>query len=175
MARVNNVDVGSLQRFAEQVKSDPAAAKRVKSVTGRWCFEQGKPQFVAEVQYPGGQTTIESDFAPFMGGGGLKPDPIAYCLYGFAACFAGTYAAVAAEQGVALERLEVTIQNELDLTRSLGLGTGPATQGMKASLTVESDAAPEKLEDLRRLAEERCPGVYCITNPIPFESAIAAA
>jgi hypothetical protein len=44
---------------------------------------------------------------------------------------------------------------------------------MKALLVVASDAAPEKLEGLRRLAEERCPGVYCITNPIPFESEIA--
>jgi uncharacterized OsmC-like protein len=173
MGRINNVNVEAMARFAAQVEQDPAAAKKLKSVTGRWNFEQGAPQFHAEVEYPGGAHAVETDFAPFMGGEGLRPDPISYCMFGFASCFAGTFVAVAAAQGVPLEGLEVTVENQVDLSRAMGVADRPVTQGMNATLTVKSDAPAEKLEEIRRLAEERCPGVYCITNPIPFGSRLA--
>lgn len=173
MAKVNNVNVEAMSQFAAQIEQDPGAAKKLKSVTGRWNFEEGAPQFRAEVEYPGGTHAVETDFAPFMGGAGLRPDPVSYCMYGFASCFAGTFVAVAAAEGVALQELEVTVENQVDLSRAMGVADRPVTQGMNATLNVKADAAAAKLEEIRRLAEERCPGVYCITNPIPFNSRLA--
>ncbi len=172
MTKLNNVNLQAVQAFAAQVEKDASVGKKLKAVTGRWVFEEGRPQFTAELEHTGGKQTTEMDFAPFMGGQGLRPDPITYCLFGFAACFAGTFVAVASEQGVKLKKLEVRLENEVDLSRSLGLSDRPATQGMSAVLKVESDAPRPKLEELRRLAEERCPGVYCVTNPIPFTSRV---
>jgi uncharacterized OsmC-like protein len=174
MAKINNVNVEAMAKFAAQIEQDPDAAKKLKSVTGSWNFvDPGAPQFRAEVEYPGGKLSVETDFAPFMGGGGLRPDPVSYCMYGFASCFAGTYVAAAAAQGVELEELEVTVENPVDLSRAMGVADRPVTQGMKATLKVKSEAPAAKLEEIRRLAEERCPGVYCITNPIPFNSRLA--
>ncbi len=170
MARINNVNVDAMRDFAAQIEKDPSAAKKLKVVTGRWMFKQGKPQFSAQVEYPQGSDTIETDFAPFMGGDGLRPDPVSYCMYGFASCFAGTFAAVAAAEGVELQTLEVTVENLVDLSRPMGVADRPVTEGMNATLRVRSDAPAEKLEEIKRLAEERCPGVYCITNPIPFNA-----
>ncbi|UCC71206.1 MAG: OsmC family protein [Gemmatimonadota bacterium] len=174
MAKINNINVEAIAKFAAQIEQDPHAAKKLKSVTGRWNFiEEDAPQFRAEVEYPGGTHTVETDFAPFMGGEGLRPDPVSYCMYGFASCFAGTFAAVAAAQGIELEELEVTVENQVDLSRAMGVADRPVTQGMNATLKVKCDAPTDRLEQIRRLAEERCPGVYCITNPIPFTSRIA--
>lgn len=173
MAKINNVNVEAIGRFAAQVEQNPGAAKKLKSVTGQWNFEEGAPQFRAEVEYPGGTYAVETDFAPFMGGEGLRPDPVSYCIYGFASCFAGTFVAVAAAEGVALRTLEVTVENQVDLSRAMGVADRPVTEGMNATLKVDTDAPTEKLEELRRMAEERCPGVYCITNPIPFKSRLA--
>ena len=172
MGKINNVDVDAMNEFAGRIERDPSAAKKLKSVTGRWNFEEGAPQFTAEVGYPDGSLTVETDFAPFMGGEGLRPDPVSYCLYGFASCFAGTFAAVAAGEGIELDSLEITVENEVDLSRPMGVADRPVTEGMKATLKVGSQASAAELERVRRLAEERCPGVYCITNPIPFRSAI---
>lgn len=172
MAKVNNVDVDAMREFAAQIETDPAAARKVKTVTGRWNFQDGMPQFSADVGYPNGAQSTETDFAPFMGGEGLRPDPVSYCLYGFASCFAGTFAAVAATEGIELQELEVTVENEIDLSRPMGVADRPVTRGMKATVRVKSSAADERLDEIRRLAEERCPGVYCITNPIPFESTV---
>ena len=172
MTRLNNVNLQAVQAFAAQVEKDPNAGKKLKAVAGRWMVEAGRPQFDAELEHAGGKQTTEMDFAPFMGGGGLRPDPITYCLFGFAACFAGTFVAVASEQGVKLTSLEVRLENEVDLSRSLGLSDRPVTEGMTATLKAASDASKTKLDEIRRLAEERCPGVYCVTNPIPFSSRI---
>jgi uncharacterized OsmC-like protein len=172
MARINNVDVGALGEFAAAIAKQPEAARKLKSVCGRWNFDDGEPQFSAEVEYPNGTLSIETDFAPFMGGSGLRPDPVSYCMFGFASCFAGTFAAVAAEQGVELQALEVRVENPIDLSKTMGVADRPITRGMAASLRVESDAEPARLEEIRQLAHDRCPGVYCITNPISFESQI---
>jgi uncharacterized OsmC-like protein len=170
MGKTNNVNVQAMRDFAGQIEKDPAAAKKLKTVTGRWVFEEGKPQFSADVDYPNGKLRLETDFAPFMGGEGLRPDPVSYCMYGFASCFAGTFVAVAAAEGVELKQLEVTIENEIDLSRPMGVADRPITEGMTATLRVVSAAPADKLQEIQRLAEERCPGVYCITNPIPFTS-----
>ncbi|MFQ6046827.1 MAG: OsmC family protein [Gemmatimonadales bacterium] len=172
MGKLNNVNVQAVEAFAAEVERDASIGKKLKKVVGRWVFEEGKPQFTADLEYPGGTQTTETDFAPFMGGQGVRPDPVTYCLYGFASCFAGTFAAVASAEGIKLEKLEVTLENEVDLSRSVGVSDRPVTQGMSATLRVESDATREKLEEVRRLAEERCPGVYCVTNPIPFSSRV---
>lgn len=170
MKKLNNVNVSAMQEFAAEIERDPEVAVKPRKLTGRWILEEGRPQFTAEMEYPGGTQTTETDFPPPMGGQGLRPDPVAYCLYGFASCFAGTFAAVAAAEGVELNQLEITLANVVDLSRSLGVADRPVTEGMNATLHVDSDAPREKLEQIRRLAEERCPGVYCITNPIPFSS-----
>ena len=172
MGKINNVNVAAMAEFASEIERNSAAAKKLKSVTGRWNFEEGKPQFAAEVAYPNGSMSIETDFAPFMGGGGLRPDPVSYCMYGFASCFAGTFVAVAASEGIELDSLEVTVENEVDLSQPMGVAERPVTEGMSAALKVTSKASAEELERIRTLAEERCPGVYCITNPIPFRSRI---
>ena len=63
MAKINNVNIEAMAGFAAQVERDPAAAKKLKSVTGQWNFAEGAPQFRAEVEYPGGAHAVETDFA----------------------------------------------------------------------------------------------------------------
>ncbi len=166
----NNVNVVAMQETVEEMKKDPTQAKKVKQVGGQWIFQEGEPQFRAEVEFPKGKAVLQADFPPFLGGGGLKPDPIQYCLYGLAACFAGIFAAVAAMEGVDLKKLSVVAESKLDFSRVFGLTDNPPVEGIELTVTVSSDAAPEKIQEIDRLARERCPGVYCITNPIPLKT-----
>ena len=109
---------------------------------------------------------MESDFAPFMGGKGLAPDPIQYCLYGLAACYAGTFVSLATMEGISLRGLKISVENKVDLTRTLGLSSNPIVEGVEVTLTVASDVQRERLEQIEALARDRCPGVYCLINPI---------
>lgn len=172
---LNNINTEAMGQFVEQVKIDSSQAKKSKRVEGEWVFEEGKPQFRAILAYKEGERVIEADFAPFMGGLGLAPDPIQYCLYGTASCFAGTFVALAAQEGIALRSLKVAVENKVDLTRSLGLSNNPAVEEVEITLTLETDAPREKVEALEALTRERCPGVYCLVNPIPLKTHITVS
>ncbi|MGH7545704.1 MAG: OsmC family protein [Gemmatimonadota bacterium] len=171
---LNNVNVESMQAFAAEVERDPNAGRKSKKVVGEWNFKDGEPQFRATMEFPAGTQVTECDFLPPMGGRGLRPDPVQYCLYGFAACFASTYAAVAAAENVPLKKLRVAIENRLDLSRALGVSDRVPIEDVVLTLEVEADAPKAKLEELRRAAEDRCPGVYCMTNPIPLTTRLGA-
>jgi uncharacterized OsmC-like protein len=124
----------------------------------------------SKAQHPKGETVLRSDFAPFMGGNGLAPDPIQYCLFGFATCFGGTFMATATMIGVNIQSLKVSAENFMDLSKTLGLTNNPIVGKIKITTTVKSDAREEQLKELEKIAHERCPGVYCLVNPIKVES-----
>jgi uncharacterized OsmC-like protein len=168
--KMNNINLTEMKIFMEEVKQDLSKAKKSKKVECSWNFVEGKPQVESKPQHLKGETFLRSDFAPFMGGGGLAPDPIQYCLFGFAACFAGTFMSTATMMGIKIQSLKVSAENFMDLSKTLGLTNNPIVEKVKITTTVKSDAKEEQLRELEKLAYERCPGVYCLVNPIKVES-----
>ncbi len=122
---LNNINTQAAGKFLEEARKDPQVARKSKRVEGEWVFEEGKPQFKATLAFKEGDRIVESDFAPFMGGRGLAPDAIQYCLYGMAACYAGTFVSLAAMEGIVLRGLKISVENKVDLTRTLGLSSNP--------------------------------------------------
>jgi uncharacterized OsmC-like protein len=167
---LNNINTDATGKFLEEVKSDPQVAKKTKRVEGEWVFEEGKPQFRATLAFKEGEKVVDSDFAPFMGGRSLAPDPIQYCLYGMAACYAATFVSLATMEGIGFRGLKIAVENKVDLTRTLGLSSNPIVEEIELTLTVSSNANREKLEQIGVLAKDRCPGVYCLTNPIRLKT-----
>ena len=166
--KLNNVNLEKASAFAEEVKKDKSKALKVKRIEGNWNLEDEKVQFTATLEHPQGSTVIEADGPPFMGGSGIKPDPVQYCLFGLAACFAQTFASIAAEKGIKLKQLKVAAENKVNISRALGLSDEPIVE----KVILEVKAFGEKKEDLsevKKLAEQRCPGVYCLTNAIKLE------
>ena len=167
---MNNINLKEMKIFIEDVKQNISKAKKSKKVECTWNFDEGGPQMESKVQHPKGETTLHSDFAPFMGGSGLAPDPIQYCLFGFAACFAGTFMSTATMMGIKIQSLKVSAENFMDLSKTLGVTHNPIVERVKITTTVKSDAKEDQLKELGRMAYERCPGVYCLVNPISLES-----
>jgi len=166
---MNNINLEEMKSFVEEAKQDLTKSKRTKKVECLWNFDERKPQMESKLSHPKGDTTIYSDLAPFMGGSGLAPDPIQYCLFGLAACFAGTLMSTAAMMGIKIQGLKVSAENYMDFSKTIGLTNNPITEKTKIITEVKSDANKNQLKDLERLARERCPGVYCLINPIPLE------
>ena len=122
--------------------------------------------FSSKIEVEGGSFTVEADMPSKLGGWGTKPGPIHYCLYGLASCYAFTFAALAAMEGVTLRKLEMEAEGNIDVSKVLGISENPIVEEVKWKVIVDSDADEEKIERLKRLAEERCPAVYCLTNPV---------
>ena len=163
---MNNVN--EMQKFVESVKKDPKQALKEKSVVGEWVFQDGRPQFVAEIPYQKGKVSLSCELPPFAGGWGSSPDPLQYCLYGLAACFATTFIATATNENVELKSLRVTAWNHVDLRKQVGLSKEYIIQKVGLKVHVEADVSRATIENLLKLAEERCPGAECVTRSIPL-------
>ncbi len=166
--KLNNVNLDKASAFVEEAKKDKNKAIKIKKVEGTWDFREGNPQFISTLEHANGSTAAEADAPPFLGGNGLKPDPVQYCLFGLAACFAQTFASIAAEKGIKLNELKVSVENKVNLSKALGLSNEPIVENVKLQVNASSDDK-ENLDEVKKLAEERCPGVYCLTNPIKLD------
>lgn len=166
MPSVNHVNVSSLLEAVEQAKKDPNRAKRTSIVAGKWILNEEGPQFVAEVKYEKGSSVLEADQPSFMGGGGTRQGPMHYCLYGLASCFAATLATVAAQEGIVLKKLEVAAEGHYDYSKTFGIADRPVVEEVVFKVKVDSTIDSKKLDNLLRLAEERCPAVNCLTTPV---------
>ncbi len=172
MTRKNNVDVSAVERSAAEAKADPTKLRKTQRIEGEWLLAEGGPQFRAEIAYENGKVVLEADQPKGQGGGGSRPSPIHYCTLGMAACYTATYALVASQMGIKLERLSVRLESNMDYSRVFGVSQAPLVHCVDVTLQVKADAPAEKLHEIERLAQERCPAVYCLTNPIQLHAAL---
>lgn len=169
---MHNVNTEALEATVAKAREDPSTVRTLVSYGGEWQTQPGAPQFRATIPYPGGETTFEADFPPPMGGNGLAPNPLAYCFWGGLACYAMTFAQEAARRGVELRALRAGAEATVDQTRALGVSDQPPVQRIEWRLEVDADADDQQLEELKRLADEHCPGVYCVRNPIELHTGL---
>jgi uncharacterized OsmC-like protein len=155
-----------LKELTEAIKENSSNAKIIPKIVGKWIFEDGQPQFTSSIEVEGGSFTVEADMPSKLGGWGTQPSPLHYCLYGLASCYAFTFAALAAMEGVTLKKLEIEAESHIDVSKVFGLSENPIVEEVKWKVIVESEADDEKIEKLKKLAEERCPAVYCLTKPV---------
>lgn len=166
---VNNVNVDKLKETVASMQKDLSKAKKTNKVEGEWSLSNGA-QFKAEVSFENGKVTFEADQPSFLGGGGLAPGPMIYCLYGSASCYVATFATMAAMEGIELKKLKVIAESNIDFSKVFGLSENPIAEKVKFTLIVETDAPKEKIRQLEEMSRQRCPAVYCLTNPIPLET-----
>lgn len=171
---MHNVNVSAVEQTAARAAADPGAVLQPVAIEGAWQTTPGAAQFRTEIPLPDGSTvTFEADFPPPMGGTGSAPNPLAYCFWGGLACYAMTYAQEAAREGVALRALHARVEATVDMRRALGVSDDPPVERIDWYLEVDADATPDVLAALKDTADHRCPGAYCIRNPIDLNTHLA--
>ena len=166
----NNVAVERVEKTMAEFKSEPGKARRTQRVEGVWSLIEGKPQFSATVVFDGKSAVLEADQPSILGGGATQPGPILYCLYGLAACYAGTFATTAAMMGVELTSLRVVAENDVNFSPVLGLSEEPPIERVRLIVQASSPAPQAKLKEVETLSSQRCPAVYSLTHAIPLET-----
>ena len=173
-ALMHNLNVEAVERTAAAAAGDPTAVVQQVTFDGEWQTTPGAPQFRTEIPLPSGKTVVfEADFPAPMGGTGSAPNPLAYCFWGGLACYAMSYAQEAAREGVELRALRARVQAQVDMSRALGVSDDPPVERIDWQLEVDADASPDQLEAIKRLADEHCPGAFCIRNPIDLHTHLA--
>jgi len=165
---MNHVNLEAIKKTVELFSREPEKGIKENVLNGEWVMEESGPQFKASLSYEKGSAILTMDNPTPMGGTGSAPNPLQYCLFGMASCFASTYVMVATQKGVAIEKLSIQVNNTVDMTRPLGISKNALTDGVKITLKVKSQARGELLKEIENLSREQCPAVYCLTNPIPL-------
>lgn len=172
MAILNNVNVGMLEQVITEAEIDKSKVKRSQKIEGEWLLDEGGPQFRAEVSFEGGKIVMESDQPRNLGGGGTRPGPLHYCFFGLVSCYTATFAVMASQMGIRLRKLIATLEGDLNFSRVFGLSREPVMEEIRIVLQVESDATQEKLEEAEKLAYERCPAIFALTEQVKLKTSL---
>ena len=170
MTILNKVNVSALQEGIKEAETDKSKVKRTQRVEGKWLLEEEGPQFRAEVSFEGGKMVLESDQPTNLGGSGTRPGPLHYCFFGLVSCYTATFATMVSMMGIKLSKLTAKLEGNLNFSRVFGLSKEPIMEEIHITLEVSSDAPREKLEEAERLARERCPAVFALSESVNLKT-----
>ena len=98
---------------------------------------------------------------------------MAYCIAGITSCFIGTFVGIAAQKGIKLTKLTVNTECKINFAKTFDVADEPITEGIDFEIEAQSeDGDRKKLEEIIKLAEERCPAVYSMSHVIKVNARI---
>jgi uncharacterized OsmC-like protein len=175
-AIVNGINVENVRALINTVKQNPRAGLTRLKVTNTW---KGRNQMQARVESfeIGGQTvkrpfTVDIDEPLELGGGNGYANPQEHLTAALNACMMVGYIALCALQGIALEKLEIETEGEIDPRGFLGLDSDvPAGyRSLRSTIRLKGDASNEKLMRIHEMVKSTSPNYYNITRPVDLTS-----
>ena len=162
------MDIRSLQKpLKDQYRSDPNASKITIRAKGG---ESGAP-IACSVDI--GRAIYQAEAHKGVGGAGSGACSGDLLLGALAACAQITCQMVAAAMGIRTERIEVTVEGDLDLRGTLGISkdvpVGFETIHLRFDIAAP-EATPEQLRSLREKTEQYCVVMQTLAHPPKLES-----
>jgi uncharacterized OsmC-like protein len=171
---INNVDLDKVAKITESGKKEKLTLRKPIKLYGEWNLDPTKEyQFRTELQYEKGKQVVEIDSPSFLGGNGNRLGPMAYCIAGITSCFVATFVTVTSSKGIRLSKLNVDTQCDINFAKTFDIANEPITEGIELQIEAESpDADKKQLQEIIRMAEERCPAMYSTKHEIKVNSTI---
>src|SRR5277367_5487036 len=162
------MDLRSLQKpLKEHYRSDPNASQitiRVKS---------GQTDVPVACSVDIGRAVYQAEAHEGVGGGGTGACSGDLLLGALAACAQITCQMVAAAMGIPTERIEVTVEGDLDLRGTLGISKDVPVGFESVHLQFDvaaPGATPEQLRGLQEKTEQYCVVMQTLLRPPKLES-----
>ena len=171
---INNTNLDKIAQTIVNGKKDKQTLRKPIKLQGEWNLDPSKDyQFKTELVYEKGKQVIEIDSPSFLGGNGNRLGPMAYCIAGIASCFIATFVSVAASKEIRLTKLNVNTECVINFAKTFDIADEPITEGINFQIEAESDnASKEKLQELIKMAEVRCPAMYSMKHEIKVNTTI---
>jgi uncharacterized OsmC-like protein len=162
------MDIRSLQKpLKDQYRNDPSASR----ITMRAKGGQTDAPIACSVDI--GRAIYRAEAHKGVGGAGAGACSGDLLLGALAACAQITCQMVAAAMGIATERIEVTVDGELDLRGTLGIAKDVPVgfESIRLNFDVAAPTAtPEQLRGLREKTEQYCVVMQTLMRPPSLES-----
>jgi uncharacterized OsmC-like protein len=163
------MDVRSLQRpLKERYRSDPGASR----VTLRATSSQSSAPVACSVDI--GRAIYQAEAHTGVGGAGTAACSGDLLLGALAACAQITCQMVAAAMGIPVERIEVTVDGDLDLSGTLGISKEVPVGFERIQLRFDvlaPQATAEQLRGLREKTEQYCVVMQTLLHPPKMDAA----
>jgi uncharacterized OsmC-like protein len=166
---LNNIDTKQVMDYKDVIRKNPKEAKFTAKIEGDWLFENGGPQFRSTVKAKDGTYTMEASH-PNFAGPGIRPGPMAFGLFWFAACYTSTFVTEAAMRDLRLTSLKTKVEADLDYTAQFDLGENPLITEYRVIMEVIGDVTNTQVQDLKEYALKRCMGMFTIQNAIALKA-----
>jgi len=180
---VNGVNVEQLFGTIDAINEIPSLARFKFRATNRW-INGGHNRTTIKDFYGAGQVdtsrqaafVINSDEPAVLLGGDHGANPGEAVLHALAGCLTTALVYHAAAQGIQLDKVESSLEGDLDLQGFLGLSDEVRNgyENIRVTFRINADAPREKLEELCQLAQKRSPVFDIISNPVPVTVQLAA-
>jgi len=174
IAKIRNevvMDLRSLQKpLKEQYRNDPNASRITLRAKG------GQRDVPVACSVDLGRAMYQAEAHQGVGGGGTGACSGDLLLGALAACAQITCQMVAAAMGIPTERIEVTVEGDLDLRGTLGISKDVPVgfDGIHLNFDVVAPkATPEQLRGLREKTEQYCVVMQTLLHPPKMQSAWA--
>lgn len=159
---INDVDLDSVGALVQGIQDHPERASTTWSAAVRWTGGFRSEATVRDF------APLQSDEPAGLGGTDTAPNPVEQLLAALGNCLAVGYAANASVAGIELRDIEVTLSGDLDLHTFLGLRDGHAGfERIRASVRLDSDATPDRLEALHEKVTATSPVGHTLARSIP--------
>jgi uncharacterized OsmC-like protein len=162
------MDIRSLQKpLKDQYRSDPNASK----ITIRAKGGQSDAPIACSVDI--GRAIYQAEAHKGVGGAGSGACSGDLLLGALAACAQITCQMVAAAMGIRTERIEVTVEGDLDLRGTLGISKEVPVGFESIHLRFDiaaPEATPDQLRALREKTEQYCVVMQTLTHPPKLQS-----
>ena len=171
---INNVNLDKVAETTESGKKEKSSLRKPVKLYGDWNLDLSKGyQFRTELSYEKGKQVVEIDSPSFLGGNGNRLGPMAYCIAGITSCFIATFVTIASSKGIQLSKLNVNTQCNINFAKTFDIADEPITEGIEFQIEAESPNADKRqLQEIIRLAQERCPAMYSMMYQIKVNAMI---
>src|SRR6201998_3067052 len=157
------MDLRSLQKpLKEQYRSDPNASQITIRAKG------GQTDVPVACSVDIGRAIYKAEAHTGVGGGGTGACSGDLLLGALAACAQITCQMVAAAMGTPAQRIEVTVEGDLDLRGTLGISKDVPVgfESIRLNFKIAApDATPEQLRALQEKTEQFCVVMQTLQNP----------
>lgn len=162
------VDLKSVQKpLKDQYRNDPSASRITLKAKG------GQTETPIACSVAIGRAIYNAQAHAGVGGAGTAACSGDMLLGALSACAQITCQMVAAAMGIATERIEVTVEGDLDLRGTLGVSKEVPVGFEKIRVQFEIDApqaTAEQLQALREKTEQYCVVMQTLVSPPVMES-----
>jgi uncharacterized OsmC-like protein len=165
------IDAVGLDRLSCNAKADPATGR--KTLKAKTLCESG----FRNLTYVRDLSPMLVGEPPALLGDDAAPNPSETVLAALGSCVAVGLLANATHRGVALSKIEVTMEGDIDISAVWGVGDTPADKvlgfsAVRCQVALASDADPAVLQEIHDSAIRWSPVVNTLQRPVTVDSTL---